>query len=195
MATIKVRKGSKQKVSNNFTQDELHSNSSDAPIEHEVDENLVNAVQYLRDLFGAYRTHGTGRTPKHNKRVGGASKSKHLEFNPVVAHDGSFLKDNAKNISKIADDIINEGSIYEDLKYIGVKGIGFYDWGIHIDTSLTRNQFTVWDNRTKKKNEFPEINEDTHVGTGTTLKKLSKLAIGFLLFIAFKRVSKYFKLF
>lgn len=152
MSSITVRKGNKTKVSANFTQDEFAPNSSDLTQgSFEVDEALILGKQYLRDLFGIYRMHGTARSKKHNKRVGGAEGSKHLELYPIVAGDGSFKTDNASKIAKIADDIENQGSIYEDLKYMGITGVGFYDWGIHMDSSKTRNGFTVWDNRTKKK--------------------------------------------
>jgi peptidoglycan hydrolase-like protein with peptidoglycan-binding domain len=62
------------------------------------------------------------RCVKHNKAVGGASKSKHLE-------------------GKAADIVVSGIEPIEVAKYaesIGVKGIGLYEWGCHIDTRTTK---------------------------------------------------------
>lgn len=153
MNKVIVKKGSNSKVSLNFTEDEFHSNSSDAPSSHYVDENVINAWQWLRNRFGvAVRITSTGRTPSHNAAVGGASGSKHMEFDPVVAVDGQFYSNNSDIVKEISEDIMNKGQVYTMLtNEFKIRGIGLYNTFIHLDTSLTRSKVTVWNNRSDKK--------------------------------------------
>ena len=98
----------------------------------DIDIKLVKELQKLRDFIGKPIKVTSGyRTPERNKRIGGSSKSKHMEG--------------------IAADICVEGMSIEELYYIAnhfaFNGIGVYNYHLHVDV---REKKAFWDERTVK---------------------------------------------
>jgi len=127
---------SKFKVSENFTADEFQVNRGDGLDLACFSQYDLDTVQYIRTLFGLSITiSSTGRTPKYNKSVQGASDSKHQYFFDVM------------------DFIVNGATpeqldrVYEFLLLRGYTGIGRYKNNrFHIDRGY-RDKLTVWDER------------------------------------------------
>jgi len=99
----------------------------------DIDMRLVRELQKLRDFIGKPINITSGyRTPERNKRIGGSSKSKHMEG--------------------IAADIYVDGMSVEELYYIvkhfQFNGIGIYNYHVHVDV---RPVMAFWDERTVKK--------------------------------------------
>jgi uncharacterized protein YcbK (DUF882 family) len=97
-----------------------------------IDMRLVRELQKLRDFIGKPINITSGyRTPERNKRIGGSSKSKHMEG--------------------IAADIYVDGISIEELYYIAkhfqFNGIGIYNYHLHVDV---REKPAFWDERTVK---------------------------------------------
>ena len=100
----------------------------------DIDMRLVKELQKLRDFIGKPINITSGyRTPERNKRIGGSSKSKHMEG--------------------IAADIYVDGMSTEELYYIvkhfNFNGIGIYNYHVHVDV---REKKAFWDERTLKTN-------------------------------------------
>lgn len=93
-----------------------------------VDEKLVNFLQKIRDHFGQPVTiNSAHRCADHNKKVGGASKSKHVDG---MAADISVKGIKPAEVAKYAETI-------------GVLGIGLYETDkdghfVHIDTRTSK---------------------------------------------------------
>jgi len=83
-----------------------------------IDSELLHKLQKLRDLIGKPIIINSGyRTPEHNKKVGGAKNSYHLQ-------------------GKAADIKVNGISPSELVKYaeqVGFNGIGIYKNFVHLD--------------------------------------------------------------
>lgn len=120
---IKYLKGETAVLSKNFKSYEFDCHGSGCCDSTKIDTDLVGFLQMIRAHFGKAVTINSGyRCSVHNKKVGGASKSKHLE-------------------GKAADIVVSGIEPIEVAKYaesIGVKGIGLYEWGCHIDTRTTK---------------------------------------------------------
>ena len=142
-----LTKGNKNKVSENFTENEFFSKSSDIGNTHYFDENLILAAQLLRTHFNTpMRVNSSYRTIKHNNSVGGAKSSQHLLGTAV---DLSFIN-NENALLTVHQEILNKGALYDRLKQLGINGFGLYDTFVHLDT---RRNNAFWDKRvvTKKK--------------------------------------------
>jgi hypothetical protein len=93
-----------------------------------IDEKLVNFVQKIRDHFGQPVTINSGyRCSAHNKKVGGASKSKHTEG---MAADIVVKNVKPAEVAKFAESL-------------GILGIGLYEtdkdgYFVHVDTRTTK---------------------------------------------------------
>ncbi len=112
-------KGKAKSVSTNFNSKEFDCHGKNCCDVTLIDESLVTNLQKIRDHFGAAVVINSGyRCKKHNKSVGGASKSKHL--------DGMAADITVKGIKPI--------EVAQFCESIGIKGIGLYGWGCHIDT-------------------------------------------------------------
>ena len=124
MATNTYKKGQKTKLSENFNSSEFDCHGSGCCSETIVNPKLVEYVQKIRDHFGKYITVTSGyRCPVHNKRIGGATGSRHSK-------------------GDAADIVVSGVAPREVAKYaesIGIKGIGLYETNAdghftHVDT-------------------------------------------------------------
>ena len=122
--TKTYKKGISVKISENFNSAEFDCHGKGCCRETVIDLEMVDILQEIRNHFGKAVTVNSGyRCKTHNTAVGGARKSKHL--------------------SGMAADIVVKGvEPIEVAKYaesIGVKGIGLYSWGCHIDSRDTKS--------------------------------------------------------
>lgn len=124
MATNTYKKGQKTKLSENFNSLEFDCHGSGCCSETIINPKLVEYVQEIRDHFGKSITVTSGyRCPVHNKRIGGATGSRHSK-------------------GDAADIVVSGVAPREVAKYaesIGIKGIGLYETNAdghftHIDT-------------------------------------------------------------
>ena len=124
MATNTYKKGQKTKLSENFNSSEFDCHGSGCCSETIINPKLVEYVQQIRDQFGKSITVTSGyRCPTHNKRIGGATGSRHSK-------------------GDAADIVVSGVAPKEVAKYaesIGIKGIGLYETNAdghftHIDT-------------------------------------------------------------
>ncbi len=91
--------------------------------EQHLDEKFMDSLQALRDAWGKSIVINSGhRCPKHNKAVGGASKSQHLK----IAADCRISGDEQDTFIKLA-------------KANGFTGIGRYNTFVHIDQGKPRS--------------------------------------------------------
>lgn len=113
------KKKSAIQLSKNFESAEFDCKCGKYCSQTEIDPALVDILQRIRDHFDAPVTINSAyRCEKHNKSVGGASKSKHL-FGQAADIKVSGVK--PLKIAQYAESI-------------GVKGIGLYDNFVHVDT-------------------------------------------------------------
>ena len=124
MATNTYKKGQKTKLSENFNSLEFDCHGSGCCSETIINPKLVEYVQQIRDHFGKSITVTSGyRCPVHNKRIGGATGSRHSK-------------------GDAADIVVSGVTPREVAKYaesIGIKGIGLYETDAdghftHVDT-------------------------------------------------------------
>lgn len=124
MATNTYKKGQKTKLSENFNSLEFDCHGSGCCSETIINPKLVEYVQKIRDHFGKSITVTSGyRCPVHNKRIGGATGSRHSK-------------------GDAADIVVSGVAPREVAKYaesIGIKGIGLYETDAdghftHVDT-------------------------------------------------------------
>lgn len=124
MATNTYKKGQKTKLSENFNSLEFDCHGSGCCSETIINPKLVEYVQKIRDHFGKSITVTSGyRCPVHNKRIGGATGSRHSK-------------------GDAADIVVSGVAPREVAKYaesIGIKGIGLYETSAdghftHVDT-------------------------------------------------------------
>lgn len=124
-------KGSKVKLSPNFSAKEFDCKGKNCCSTTIVDPKLVEYLQTIRDHFNAAITISSGyRCTKHNTNVGGSSKSQHVLGN--------------------AADIVVKGidpeTVAQYAETIGVTGIGLYNTDadghfVHVDT---RDKKSFW---------------------------------------------------
>lgn len=126
---LEFSKGRKDKIAPNFQYKEFDCHGSGCCSKTIIDEKLVAYVQQIRDHFGKPVTITSPyRCEVHNRRVGGATKSYHMQ-------------------GKAADIVVQGVSSREVAKYaesIGILGIGLYEtaadgYFTHIDTRTTKS--------------------------------------------------------
>lgn len=126
---IEFKKGRADKIATNFQYKEFDCHGSGCCSTTIIDEKLVAYVQQIRDHFGKPVTITSPyRCETHNKRVGGATKSYHMQ-------------------GRAADIVVQGVSSREVAKYaesIGILGIGLYEtsadgYFTHIDTRTTKS--------------------------------------------------------
>lgn len=126
---LEFQKGRKDKITANFQYREFDCQGSGCCTSTIIDEQLVRYVQKIRDHFGKPITITSPyRCETHNRRVGGASRSYHMQ-------------------GKAADIVVQGVSSREVAKYaesIGILGIGLYEtasdgYFTHIDTRTSKS--------------------------------------------------------
>ena len=126
---IEFEKGRSDKIAKNFQYKEFDCHGQSCCSTTIIDEKLVEYVQQIRDHFGKPVTITSPyRCEVHNRRVGGATKSYHMQ-------------------GKAADIVVQGVSSREVAKYaesIGILGIGLYEtsgdgYFTHIDTRTTKS--------------------------------------------------------
>lgn len=126
---LEFPKGGKDKIAPNFQYKEFDCHGSGCCSKTIIDEKLVAYVQKIRDHFGKPVTITSPyRCEVHNRRVGGATKSYHMQ-------------------GRAADIVVQGVSSREVAKYaesIGILGIGLYEtsadgYFTHIDTRTTKS--------------------------------------------------------
>ena len=126
---IEFKKGDSAQISKNFQYKEFDCQGKGCCSATIIDEKLVEYVQRIRDHFGKPVTITSPyRCEVHNRRVGGATKSYHMQ-------------------GKAADIVVQGVSSREVAKYaesIGILGIGLYEtsadgYFTHIDTRTTKS--------------------------------------------------------
>lgn len=126
---IEFKKGDLAQISKNFQYKEFDCQGRGCCSTTVIDEKLVEYVQRIRDHFGKPITITSPyRCEVHNRRVGGATKSYHMQ-------------------GRAADIVVQGVSSREVAKYaesIGILGIGLYEtsadgYFTHIDTRTTKS--------------------------------------------------------
>lgn len=126
---IEFKKGDSAQISKNFQYKEFDCQGKGCCSTTIIDEKLVEYVQRIRDHFGKPITITSPyRCEVHNRRVGGATKSYHMQ-------------------GRAADIVVQGVSSREVAKYaesIGILGIGLYEtsadgYFTHIDTRTTKS--------------------------------------------------------
>lgn len=174
MATNTYKKGQKTKLSENFNSLEFDCHGSGCCSETIINPKLVEYVQKIRDHFGKSITVTSGyRCPTHNKRIGGATGSRHSK-------------------GDAADIVVTGVAPREVAKYaesIGIKGIGLYETSAdgnftHIDTRDVKSFWygqneakrTTFGGSTPAPAPQPSINNDVlSIGdTGEDVRELQE---------------------
>lgn len=121
-------KGSKTKLSTNFTANEFDCNGNGCCTETVIEPELVEILQKIRSHFGKAVTITSGyRCPTHNSKVSKSAKSLHT-------------------MGQAADITVKGVTPREVAQYaesIGIKGIGLYETDkdghfVHVDTRTTK---------------------------------------------------------
>jgi hypothetical protein len=133
-------------LSRNFNSSEIVGASH--PIEGEniilLDSRLIDIAQYIRDALGTpIKVNSAYRSPKYNASLrGSASNSQHIK--------GRALDLSGNGIVEFLETAYRTNNEHGKALYaMGLRGIGFYDWGAHIDTR-EQNRVSKWDYRKKK---------------------------------------------
>ena len=136
-------KGEAVQLSKNFKSTEFDCHGKNCCGLTKIDSDLIGFLQMIRANFGKAVIINSGyRCKDHNKSVGGASKSKHLE--------GMAADIKIKDVEPI--------EVAKYCEYIGIKGIGLYDWGVHIDTR-TKKAFWKTDKEIKVETFGGNVNK------------------------------------
>lgn len=150
---MKYTKGESVQLTRNFKSTEFDCKCKDYCNETIIDAELVETLQNIRDHFGKPITINSGyRCKTHNKNVGGVSNSQHLKGK--------------------ATDIVVKGvkptEVAQYAESIGVRGIGLYNWGVHIDTRESKSYWTT-SNNTPVKTFFEDNSTIYRVQVGSFL--------------------------
>lgn len=138
-----------------FKEHELVNASS--PIPYDLNENVIATLifaDFLRKQIGIRLfIESAYRNKEHNTRVGGSRTSMHLLFNALDLHPVSRKKEDIEKIHKFVKELDSKEFqiVCGDVTINRTDtGIGYYNWGIHIDTRglLGRYSPTRWDFRT-----------------------------------------------
>lgn len=142
MATYK--KGEPVQLSENFVSTEFDCKCKRYCKSTEIDPELVEHLQKIRDHFGKPVTINSAyRCKKHNASVGGAVCSKHLYG---MAAD-----------IKVED--VEPLKVAQYAESIGIKGIGLYSKFVHIDTRLTK--FFWYGKEQKRRTTFGKYEDES----------------------------------
>jgi len=110
--------------------------------QYEIDRTVIVIFNFIRFGFGsAIRVTSAGRTKQYNSDTkGAATNSKHLILSerPVYATDIQPVNGDIKGLKKFIE---NNSKI---LHLMGLRGVGFYQTFIHIDTAPRGKDYVVW---------------------------------------------------
>lgn len=144
--TYSVKKDGSTYLSKNFKVSEFKCNDgSDTVL---ISDKLVGLLQNIRDHFGvAVTINSAYRTESYNKKIGGATKSQHVN-------------------GTAADIVVNGATPLEVAQYVehimpDSGGIGVYQTFTHVDVRASRSR---WDNRSGSEvvvSGWPGYQEDT----------------------------------
>lgn len=171
-------KGKKTKVSQNFSSTEFDCHGKNCCKTTKLDEKLVEYLQMIREHFKKPITVTSAyRCEKHNKAIGGATKSYHAQ-------------------GKAADIVVEGIASREVAKYaesIGIKGIGLYEtqkdgFFTHIDTRTTKSFWygqneaprSTFGGTAPKEEQKPELKPDTQTGEYHKSKNKYKIELIYL---------------
>lgn len=153
METIYINQSDPTKVGF-FTLGEFHPNSNhrmkddDVPNFH-LPEVLLVAGNLIREAIGApVYVNSSMRSKGKNQSVGGVSNSLHLPY-----EEGGKLMTRAVDfgisagIKDLHGALLNNAPLAQELRSMGIGGIGLYDTFIHLDVGDVR----MWDNRVSTK--------------------------------------------
>ncbi len=128
---LMIIKNTNNRISQDFVESEFFTKDPGYNADgHYLDDRLIDAVQYLRTLFGErIIITSSYRSAEYNARIGGAMNSFHTQGRAV---DFQFLKRNKELISEVE----NSPEIRQRLKEIGINGLLFYPNFMHIDTRI-----------------------------------------------------------
>ena len=122
------------KLTNNFSKIEFESKDG-SPMPDDVFENvkkLAVNLQKIRDYFGQpIHINSAYRSPAHNARIGGATRSQHLTGK---ASDLSMKNYSPKQLALVIEKMINAGEISEG-------GVGLYNGFVHYDMRGARSRW------------------------------------------------------
>jgi uncharacterized protein YcbK (DUF882 family) len=153
ISAIKITKGDNTQYGY-FKVSEFHPNSNphqmdDAIGDFYFPETLLNAANLIRESLGhPVWVNSSIRTQEKNAALGGAKRSLHLPYN----EDGKVytravdlgISTGIKDVHQL---ILNNGQLAQQLREMGIGGIGIYDTFVHIDIGPER----FWDNRVSTK--------------------------------------------
>lgn len=153
ISAIKITKGDNTQYGY-FKVSEFHPNSNPHQLDDAIGdfyfpETLLDAANLIRESIGhPVKVNSSIRTPEKNAAVGGAKRSLHLPYN----EDGKVytravdlgISTGIKDIHQL---ILNNGQLAQQLREMGIGGIGIYDTFVHIDIGPER----FWDNRVSTK--------------------------------------------
>lgn len=135
-------KDKNKSVSLNFKEHEFISKCGVYDGEHFIAKNLINALQYIREVYKTpIQITSSYRDIKCNHNAGGAENSQHLFMNAL---DWKFIGKNA-NITqkKYFNDIVGKKSTLEILLGLKIKGFGAYAYNSMLNHIDVRNA-PIW---------------------------------------------------
>ena len=120
----------------------------------EISDTVLLGCKLIGDFLnlpqGGIRVTSSYRPGNCNTRAGGAKRSQHKTGNAIdIQFRGSGVS-NSKSLSDFWDEMLCKGQLFQDLKDIGIRGIGAYSSFIHIDDGQNpeniRSGMQGWDN-------------------------------------------------
>ena len=102
---------------------------------------LARVFEHFRREVGQWITIGCAyRTPTHNKQQGGVEKSQHIEGRALDLHTPKGWKTSA----------FHALAKYLAQEHMDIGAIGYYSWGVHIDTRRRGRRLVAWGSSTAK---------------------------------------------
>ena len=100
---------------------------------------LARVFEHFRREVGQWITIGCAyRTPTHNKQQGGATKSQHIEGRALDLYTPQGWKTSA--FHRLAKYLAHENQ--------NIGAIGYYRWGVHVDTRRRGRRLIAWGSTT-----------------------------------------------